>query len=76
MAKRKVKRPAKEWVDLFLAVADYIDGGGDGGLFNGEAPGGFVVEAYQALFKSPQGYAIYGEEVEKGSELLRKLSGD
>ena len=54
-----------EWIDLFLLMADVVDGVG----FSPEYQE-MLREAYQTIFETPLGQRIYGRMVDAGAELL------
>ena len=68
---RKVKKhtcnaPSQQWIDLFLAVADLVDGGWC------KSDRQYVNEAYNILLFG-DGAEIYKKEVKLGSQFLGEM---
>jgi hypothetical protein len=55
------KRPSRQWIELFLAVADLVDGGWAEDFDQN------VVDAYRVIFNSPEGRKIYAEACDEVS---------
>lgn len=60
----------EKWVNLFLCVADFVDGGYD------DADRSLVAQAYMELLGTDEGSHIYEEAVAGGTSLLESLEED
>ena len=69
MAKHKLKKPSRQWIDLFFAVADFCDGD-----LNDVIAIDDIVRAYEVLVVG-DGSAIYEEAVDAGNKRLKQLYG-